>query len=76
MSLREQMERSAAEIAEIVKTKLELDFSGKVGFCLLLFDFGEHGNLAYMANARRSDVLNLLAEFEGVLKAQRPPGES
>lgn len=33
-----------------------------VGFTLLVFDFGEKGDVAYVSNGRRADVLKLLKE--------------
>lgn len=34
-----------------------------VGFTLLVFDFGERGNLAYISNAVREDMLAAMREF-------------
>ncbi len=34
-----------------------------VGFALLIFDFGEKGNLAYISNAERTTMLESLREF-------------
>lgn len=36
----------------------------RLGFALLMFDFGEEGSFAYAANAQRADVLKLLREAE------------
>jgi hypothetical protein len=33
------------------------------GFTLMLFSYGEGGNLFYISSAERSDVLNMLREF-------------
>lgn len=34
----------------------------KVGFVLMLFDYGEKGSFAYAADAQRSDMIALLEE--------------
>ena len=34
-----------------------------LGFNLLLFDFGEKGNLFYISNAKREDIINVMKEF-------------
>lgn len=34
-----------------------------MGFCVLLFDFGEGGSMFYMSNARREDVHKMMREF-------------
>ena len=33
------------------------------GFCLMLFDFGAAGNMAYTSNAERSCMLEAMKEF-------------
>lgn len=33
------------------------------GFALLIFDFGEGGNLSYISNAQREDMLRAMREF-------------
>jgi hypothetical protein len=38
-----------------------------VGFMLALFDFGEGGNLTYLSNAAREDMIKMLAEFRNKL---------
>lgn len=34
----------------------------RIGFCLLLFDFGDKGHFAYAADGERADVVRLLKE--------------
>lgn len=34
-----------------------------VGFALLIFDFGETGNLAYVSNGERADVVKAIEEL-------------
>lgn len=42
-----------------------------VGFSLIVFDFGEGGNLAYVSNANRSDMIRSLEELLAKWKAER-----
>jgi hypothetical protein len=37
----------------------------KIGFALFLYDFGADGNLAYMSNGNREDMVKMLHEFLG-----------
>jgi hypothetical protein len=46
-----------------VGRKLAEQLKPGVGFALLMFDFGEGGNLAYLSNAQRSDMIKTLREF-------------
>jgi hypothetical protein len=39
-----------------------------VGFALLLFDLGSGGSIAYMSNARREQMVQLLKELTGTLE--------
>jgi len=41
-----------------------------VGFCLLFFDFGLAGDLAFIANAKREDMIATLHEFISILEKQ------
>jgi hypothetical protein len=34
-----------------------------VGFCLVLYNFGAEGNMAYLANGERESVIKLLREL-------------
>lgn len=56
---REQLETHAREIGRTIAGALPKG----VGFALLVFDFGEGGNLAWMSNANRADMVNSLKEF-------------
>ena len=46
-----------------------------VGFCLLVFHFGDPGRCNYVSNTQRDDVIRLLreqlAKFEATLLAER-----
>lgn len=33
------------------------------GFCLMLFDFGAGGDMTYISNARRDDMIKAIEEF-------------
>lgn len=39
------------------------------GFAFLMFDFGDVGNIAYLSNAKRGDMVKVLEELIGKLKA-------
>lgn len=48
-----------------------------IGFALLLFDFGEGGNLVWISNANREDMVRALREqlarFEAGMAGERTP---
>ena len=58
------LEKTCREIGQLIGRGVE-DSHGKekVGFCLLLFDFGEGGNCTYVSNADRADMRAALREF-------------
>lgn len=41
------------------------------GFVLMMFDFGAEGSVAYVSNAQREDMVNLLREALEKLTAER-----
>lgn len=56
---RTALEEKSREIGKIIGAALP----NGVGFALLLFNFGEGGNLAWISNAQRDDMMLALAEF-------------
>lgn len=53
------LEQQCHDAAVLLKDKLPAG----VGFALFTFDFGEGGNLAYVSNGDRDDVLRLMGEW-------------
>jgi len=53
------LEEEARKLARVIGGTLPEG----IGFALLLFDFGEGGNLTYLSNAQRDDMLRALQEF-------------
>lgn len=41
----------------------ESELKGKMGFALLLFDFGVGGSMFYISDANREDMLKAMKEF-------------
>ena len=54
-----KLETEAAALGRAVARQLRPG----VGFCLVLYDFGNAGNMAYLANGERADVAKLLVEL-------------
>jgi hypothetical protein len=52
------MEELAPKIGRVVESMLP----PSTGFCLLLFDWGEKGNLTYLANCKRENMMRILRE--------------
>lgn len=55
----EQVEFALREIGDYAKTRMPLG----MGFTLLMFDFGGGGNMFYISNGQRKDVLKSMQEF-------------
>ena len=55
----DELEQQCAKVGEKIGVHLPPGF----GFALILFDFGERGNLAYMSNGEREDMLRVLQEL-------------
>lgn len=60
---REQLEKWCAEVGREIKAEMP----DGVGFCLMMFDFGAGGSLAYVSSAQREDMIKALAEFRDKL---------
>jgi hypothetical protein len=58
-----RLEATCRRIAGVIASSLPRRMRGKVGFSLFLYDFGEVGNLAYVSNGNRGDVIKMLNEF-------------
>lgn len=56
---RDELNAKCRELGELVGAQL----TSGVGFALLIFDFGTGGNLAWISNADRAEMLNTLKEF-------------
>lgn len=55
----EKMEALNREFGAYLKGKLPRGW----GFALMCFQFGEKGNMFYIANAERTDIINVMKEF-------------
>jgi hypothetical protein len=67
---REQLESICRDIANVIRAELPQG----VGFALILFDFGDAGNMAYMSTAARAETIKLLRELAGNLERSILPG--
>lgn len=54
-----KLEYTAREVGR----RLSAEMPEGVGFALLVFDFGEGGNLAWMSNGRREDMIKAVKEW-------------
>jgi hypothetical protein len=68
------MQMLCAAGAELLKAGLDAeDMGDKIGFALVMFDFGDPGgSMAYASTAQRDDFLRLLDELRGKLAASLP----
>jgi hypothetical protein len=57
----ERVEFALREAANFIKANGRLPIG--MGFVLLMFDFGENGNMFYISDAQRDDVLKAMQEF-------------
>jgi hypothetical protein len=67
-----EMEASAREIAAVLGRAVKIHeqkYGTKTGFALFLFSFYEHGEMTYVSNAQRADMVKMLMEFV----AKNPP---
>lgn len=66
-SLDETMRKRLRGIGAAIERGLQQTKSGKkTGYALFVFDFGTHGHMSYISNARRGDMVN--AQEEWLLK--------
>jgi len=62
--------KAAAE--QIHGTLKDEGMADQIGLALVMFDFGDHGTMAYASTANRDDFLRLLDELRGKLAASLP----
>lgn len=60
MTDRATLENLANLFAQILE---DVGLGGKVGFAVLVFDFHGGGNLGWVSNAQRGDMIKALQEF-------------
>ncbi len=58
-----ELESSARMLAQAFDVVLREKHGAKIGFAVLVFDFGEGGGLAYISNAWREDMIEAMKEF-------------
>lgn len=50
-------------IGHMIDEAIEEHADRKMGFMLMVFDFGEGSRMSYISNAERGDILKALQEF-------------
>lgn len=60
---RKDLEHSARGIAGGMDRALAEKHGERVGFVLMLFDFGDRGTLTYISNAQRADMISAVKEW-------------
>ena len=71
--LRLTMEKAGRMIASLLSQVIDdSGCKGRVGFCLMMAEYGEGGWSSYIANIQREDMHKLLEEF---LEQSRKGGE-
>lgn len=63
MTERKDLEIIANDLGKAIQTALDSWGKGKLGFAFLVFDFDGQGNLAWISNAKRKDMIKALEEF-------------
>lgn len=60
-----ELEKKCRAIGHVIARGIELTYGKEkqVGFCFLMFDFGECGHMTYISNAQREDMILALREF-------------
>lgn len=71
------IEEALGHIASAIEETINYEF-GKMGFALLVFDFGKPGISNYISNAQRSDMIAALRETADRLESKQdiPPAHS
>jgi len=66
------LEALTADVGQMLGGALK-ELAPGLGFCLLMFDYGGGGNLAYVSTAKREDMVKLLDEFREMLVSEVDP---
>jgi hypothetical protein len=70
---RGSLEILAVQAARLMGDVLKGAVPEGVGFAVLIFDFGAGGNLAYVSNAQRADMVKAMREFITKVEAGAAP---
>lgn len=62
-----ELEDFCSKVGHTLAEAIQSSGMSNVGFTLMMFDYGNKGNLAYMSTARRTDMLKLLDEAKEML---------
>ena len=58
------MEAKAKEVGMLIQSAINDTYgANRVGFCLMVFDFGPGGSTAYFSNGRREDMIKAISEL-------------
>lgn len=61
---REQLEQRAQAVGRAIDGAVNQNRqAGRIGFALFVFDFGDAGNLSYVSNAERPDMVKAVKEW-------------
>jgi hypothetical protein len=58
-----RMEKACRKLGELLGDNVDIAMGEHTGFALFLFSFGEHGELTYISNSTRADMIKMLHEF-------------
>jgi hypothetical protein len=77
VTTRAELEAENRRLAKLLEDYLAERHGKRVGFTLFVFEFGAKGNLAYISNAQREDMITAAKEWLARLEAglnTDPPG--
>lgn len=60
---RTQLQNLSAQIMRMAEPHAMQATGQRVGITVLVFEFGERGNLAYISNAQRADMIAVVKEW-------------
>lgn len=70
---RKMVQDITVSLGEILVSALQQeDASDMLGFTLIVFEYGDHGSMAYASTAASDEFLRLLDELRGKLAARLP----
>lgn len=62
-----QLQHYCQQLAPQLDEGLARAHGDRLGFMVFVFDFGEHGELAYISNAQREDLKAVVEQLRGYL---------
>jgi hypothetical protein len=69
MEFMRQLEETTRQVGQAIGDWLREKFDRKIGFCFMMFGFGDSSEFTYISNAAREDMIRTMRELADKLES-------